>query len=57
LAVVNFSRGEIRRSLDNSIEQFHMPQAFGGAIIAALVLSPEGLGGITASLTTNCNVR
>src|SRR6266542_3312106 len=25
--------------LDNSIEQFHMPQAFGGAIIAALVLS------------------
>src|SRR5256884_9211172 len=36
--------------LDNSIEQFHMPQAFGGAVIAALVLSPEGLGGITASL-------
>ena len=36
--------------LDNSIEKFHMPQAFGGAMIAALVLSPEGLGGITASL-------
>jgi Ca2+:H+ antiporter len=36
--------------LDNSIEKFGMPQAFGGAIIAALVLSPEGLGGITASL-------
>jgi len=36
--------------LDNSIETFDMPQAFGGAIIAALVLSPEGLGGITASL-------
>ena len=36
--------------LDNSIEKFHMPQAFGGAIIAALVLSPEGLGGIRASL-------
>jgi Ca2+:H+ antiporter len=36
--------------LDNSIEQFHMPQAFGGAVIAALVLSPEGLGGIAASL-------
>jgi Ca2+:H+ antiporter len=36
--------------LDNSIERFHMPQAFGGAVIAALVLSPEGLGGITASL-------
>src|SRR5213596_21021 len=36
--------------LDNSIERFHMPQAFGGAIIAALVLSPEGLGAIRASL-------
>ena len=36
--------------LDNSIEKFGMPQAFGGAIIAALVLSPEGLGGITASM-------
>jgi Ca2+:H+ antiporter len=36
--------------LDNSIETFNMPQAFGGAIIAALVLSPEALGGITASL-------
>src|SRR5206468_9966229 len=36
--------------LDNSIEQFHMPQAFGGAIVAALVLSPEGLGSIRASL-------
>ena len=35
--------------LDNSIEQFHMPQAFGGAMIAALVLSPEGLGAIRAS--------
>jgi Ca2+:H+ antiporter len=36
--------------LDNSIEKFHMPQAFGGAVIAALVLSPEGLGAISASL-------
>lgn len=36
--------------LDNSIETFNMPQAFGGAVIATLVLSPEGLGGITASL-------
>jgi Ca2+:H+ antiporter len=26
-----------------------MPQAFGGAMIAALVLSPEGLGAIRAS--------
>jgi Ca2+:H+ antiporter len=36
--------------LDNSIEKFHMPQALGGAIIAALVLSPEGLGAVRASL-------
>src|SRR5947209_1477460 len=36
--------------LDNSIEQFNMPQEFGGAMIAALVLSPEGLGAISASL-------
>jgi Ca2+:H+ antiporter len=36
--------------LDNGIEKFHMPQALGGAIIAALVLSPEGLGAVHASL-------
>ena len=37
--------------LDNSIEHFGMPQAFGGAIIAALVLVPEGLGAIHATLS------
>jgi Ca2+:H+ antiporter len=36
--------------LDNSIEQFAMPQAFGGAMIAALVLAPEGIGAIQATL-------
>jgi Ca2+:H+ antiporter len=36
--------------LDNSIERFGMPQAFGGAIIAALVLAPEGIGAIHATL-------
>ncbi len=36
--------------LDNGIEKYHMPQALGGAIIAALVLSPEGLGAVHASL-------
>jgi Ca2+:H+ antiporter len=36
--------------LDNSIEQFGMPQEFGGAIIAALVLAPEGIGAIEATL-------
>jgi Ca2+:H+ antiporter len=50
LAVVIFLAEKFAIPMDNSIEQFHMPQAFGGAIIAALVLSPEGLGGITASL-------
>src|SRR5438552_189604 len=28
--------------LDNSVERFGIPQAFGGALIAALVLAPEG---------------
>jgi len=50
LGVVIFLAEKFAIPLDNSIEQFHMPQAFGGAIIAALVLSPEALGGITASL-------
>jgi Ca2+:H+ antiporter len=50
LGVVIFLAEKFAVPLDNSIEQFHMPQAFGGAVIAALVLSPEGLGGITASL-------
>jgi Ca2+:H+ antiporter len=36
--------------LDNGIESFGMPQAFGGAVIAALVLAPEGLGAIHAAL-------
>jgi Ca2+:H+ antiporter len=50
LGAVIFLAEKFAVPLDNSIEEFHMPQAFGGAIIAALVLSPEGLGGITASL-------
>jgi Ca2+/H+ antiporter len=39
--------------LDNSIELFGMPQAFGGAIIAALVLAPEGLGALDAALANH----
>src|SRR5881398_1124654 len=35
--------------LDNSIEEFGMPQEFGGAMIAALVLTPEGIGAIEAT--------
>jgi Ca2+:H+ antiporter len=36
--------------LDNSIEQFGMPQEFGGGMIAALVLTPEGIGAVGATL-------
>jgi Ca2+:H+ antiporter len=35
--------------LDNGIESFGMPQALGGAIVAALVLAPEALAGINAA--------
>jgi Ca2+:H+ antiporter len=35
--------------LDNSIERFGMPQAFGGASVAGLVLAPEALSGIKAA--------
>jgi Ca2+:H+ antiporter len=35
--------------LDNSIERFGMPQAFGGAIVASLVLAPEALSAIKAA--------
>jgi Ca2+:H+ antiporter len=35
--------------LDNSIENFGLPQEFGGAMIAALVLTPEGIGAIQAT--------
>src|ERR1051326_1166063 len=35
--------------LDNGIERFGMPQALGGAIVAAMVLTPEALSGINAA--------
>jgi len=35
--------------LDNSIEHFGMPQAFGGAIVAGMVLAPEALSAINAA--------
>jgi Ca2+:H+ antiporter len=35
--------------LDNSIEKFGLPQEFGGAMVAALVLTPEGIGAIEAT--------
>ena len=36
--------------LDNCIERFGMPSAFGGAIIACLVLAPEALSGLQAAM-------
>jgi Ca2+:H+ antiporter len=36
--------------LDNSIERFGLPQECGGAMIAALVLAPEGIAAVDASL-------
>ncbi|CAN5432753.1 calcium:proton antiporter [soil metagenome] len=36
--------------LDNCIERFGIPQAFGGAIVACLVLAPEALSGIQAAM-------
>ena len=36
--------------LDNCIERFGFPQAFGGAVIAALVLTPEALAAIKAAM-------
>ena len=49
LAVISLAE-KFAIPLDNSIEKFHMPDAFGGAVIAVLVLCPEGLGAIEASL-------
>lgn len=39
--------------LDRSIEQFGVPQAFGGAIVAALVLAPEALSAIRAAVSNH----
>ncbi len=36
--------------LDDGIERFGMPQALGGAIVAALVLAPEALSAIQAAI-------
>src|SRR6185437_9737704 len=50
LIVVIFLAEKFAIPLDNSIEQFGMPQEFGGAMIAALVLTPEAIGAIRATL-------
>jgi Ca2+:H+ antiporter len=51
LAAVVFLAEKMAIPLDNCIERFGMPQAFGGAIVAALVLAPEALSAIRASLS------
>src|SRR5438034_10398588 len=43
LGAVIFLAEKFAVPLDNSIEQFHMPQAFGVEVISALVIYPEGL--------------
>ncbi|MBV9007575.1 MAG: calcium:proton antiporter [Verrucomicrobia bacterium] len=52
LAAVVFLAEKLAIPLDNLIERFSMPQAFGGAIVAALVLAPEGLSALHAA---SCN--
>lgn len=49
LIVVVFLAEKLAIPLDNSIERFGMPQAFGGAIIATLVLAPEAFSAVRAS--------
>ncbi|MEO6871508.1 MAG: calcium:proton antiporter [Chthoniobacterales bacterium] len=39
--------------LDRSIEQFGVPQAFGGAIVAALVLAPEAMSAVRAAVSNH----
>jgi len=50
LAAVIVLAEKLAIPLDNLVERFGMPQAFGGAIVAGLVLAPEGLAGIRAAM-------
>lgn len=49
LVVVILLAEKLAIPLDESIERFGMPQAFGAALIAALVLAPEALSAIQAA--------
>ncbi len=53
LAAVVFLAEKFAIPLDRSIEQFGVPQAFGGAIVAALVLAPEALSAVHAALSNH----
>src|SRR5207248_7106173 len=50
LVVVILLAEKFAIQLDNSMEKFGLPQEFGGAMIAALVLTPEGIGAVQATL-------
>lgn len=49
LAIVVALAEKFAIPLDNSMEHFGVPQAFGGAVVAALVLAPEALSAIHAA--------
>jgi Ca2+:H+ antiporter len=49
LIVVVILAEKLAIPLDNCIERFGMPQAFGGAIVAGLVLAPEAMSAIKAA--------
>jgi Ca2+:H+ antiporter len=53
LAAVVFLAEEFAIPLDRSIEQFGVPQALGGAIVAALVLAPEALSAVRAAVSNH----
>ncbi|MGI8438190.1 MAG: calcium:proton antiporter, partial [Chthoniobacterales bacterium] len=53
LAVVVVLAEKFAIPLDSSIERFGMPPAFGGVIVACLVLAPEALSGIRAAMSNH----
>lgn len=53
LAVVVVLAEKFAIPLDSSIERFGMPPAFGGVIVACLVLAPEALSGIRSAMSNH----
>ena len=50
LALVMFLAHRLALLLDHGLEVHHAPSALGGLLLALLVLTPEGIGGIRAAL-------